>query len=72
VPHRVDVVFLARPATGEDPLAAAPSSPEIERAEWFTLDQLPQLQVETVTALRALERSGLLDLAGADLRPGAR
>lgn len=72
VPHRVDVVFLARPAAGQDPLAATPSSPEIERAEWFTLDELPQLQVETVTALRALERSGLLDLAGADLRPGAR
>lgn len=67
VPHRVDVVFLARPAPGEDPSSARPSSAEIERCEWFPLDELPQLQVETVTAMRSLERSGLLDLTGANL-----
>lgn len=68
VPHRVDVVFLARPAPGQDPDAAAPSSPEIEQTQWFQLHELPPLQVETVTALRALERSGVLDLRGANLR----
>jgi 8-oxo-dGTP diphosphatase len=67
VPHRVDIVYLARPATGVDPSTARPTSPEIERAEWFPLDQLPPLQVETVTALRALERSGGIDLSGSNL-----
>lgn len=72
VPHRVDIVFLARPAEGSDPDSARPTSPEIERTEWFPLAALPPLQVETVTALRALERSGLLDLSEADLGGGAR
>jgi 8-oxo-dGTP diphosphatase len=69
VPHRVDVVYLGRPAEGAALEQVRPSSPEIERAEWFALDALPELQVETVTALRALERSGLIDLSGSNL-PG--
>lgn len=72
LPHRVDIVFLARPSPGQDPTSARPTSPEIERTEWFTLDHLPPLQVETITALRALERSGLLDLSGSDLGGAAR
>lgn len=68
VPHRVDIVFLARPAPGADPGDARPSSPEIERTEWFPIDRLPPLQIETVTALRALERSGAIDLSGSNLR----
>lgn len=67
VAHRVDVVFLARPAQGESLDEVRPSSPEIEQLDWFALDQLPNLQVETVTAMRALERSGLLDLSDANL-----
>lgn len=67
VAHRVDVVFLARPAAGEPLDEVRPSSPEIEQLDWFALDQLPTLQVETVTAMRALERSGLLDLTDANL-----
>lgn len=69
VPHRVDVVYLARPAAGTDPDLARPSSPEIEAAEWFALDALPTLQPETVTALVALGRRGLIDLSptGLDL-----
>ncbi len=67
VAHRVDVVFLARPAPGEPLDEVRPSSPEIEQLDWFALDQLPTLQVETVTAMRALERSGLLDLTDANL-----
>ena len=72
VPHRVDVVFLARPAEGASLEQVRPSSPEIEQLDWFTLDSLPILQDETVTAMRALERSGLLDLSGARLEGGAR
>lgn len=69
IPHRVDIVHLARPAAGASIDGARPSSPEIEQVEWFALDSLPTLQIETVTALRALERSGLLDLSGSNLAP---
>jgi 8-oxo-dGTP diphosphatase len=68
VPHRVDIVFLARPAPGVDPATARPTSPEIEHTEWFPLDRLPSLQVETVTALRALERNGAIDLSTSNLQ----
>jgi 8-oxo-dGTP pyrophosphatase MutT (NUDIX family) len=67
VPHRVDVVFLARPAEGASLDEVRPSSPEIEQLDWFAMDALPNLQDETVTAMRALERSGLLDLSDANL-----
>ena len=66
-PHRVDVVFLARPAAGADLDEVRPSSPEIEGFGWFRLDELPPLQPETVSALRALGRAGLLELDGVDL-----
>ena len=61
-PHRVDVVFLARPADGADLDEVRPSSPEIERIDWFDFDDLPRIQPETVAALRALERRGLIEL----------
>lgn len=67
VPHRVDVVFLSRPAAGTDPDRVAPSSPEIVEARWFAPDELPTVQPETLAALRALERSGRIDLGGARL-----
>jgi 8-oxo-dGTP pyrophosphatase MutT (NUDIX family) len=70
VPHRVDVVFLARPAPGADLDQVRPSSPEIEALDWFMLDELPPLQHETVLAMRALERMGLIDLSGVDLPTG--
>jgi 8-oxo-dGTP diphosphatase len=67
IPHRVDIVYLAR-ARDERALAELrPSSPEIEAAEWFALDALPTLQPETVSALQALARTGALDLSGTDL-----
>lgn len=69
-PHRVDVVFLARPAAGADLDQVRPSSPEISALAWFGLDELPDLQPETVQAMRALERRGLIDLTGADLPTG--
>lgn len=55
--RRVDVVFRARPAPGEDPALAAPRSPEIVAVSWFPADSLPELQHETSGALVALARS---------------
>lgn len=56
-PRRVDVIFRARPAPGEDPSRAAPRSPEIVAVGWFPADALPELQHETSGALVALARS---------------
>jgi ADP-ribose pyrophosphatase YjhB (NUDIX family) len=56
-PRRVDVIFRARLAAGEDPSRAAPSSPEIVAVGWFPSDALPELQAETSGALVALARS---------------
>jgi 8-oxo-dGTP pyrophosphatase MutT (NUDIX family) len=67
VPHRVDIVYLARAVRTSDLDDVRPSSPEIERAEWFPMGELPNLQVETVTALQALARTGALDLSASDL-----
>ena len=60
VPRRVDVVFRARPVQGADEVIV-PRSPEITEARWFAPDQLPELQLETSTALVALARSGRQD-----------
>jgi 8-oxo-dGTP diphosphatase len=67
VPHRVDVVYLAQAAEPALIDAVRPSSPEIERVEWFSLTDLPEMQVETIAALQALSRSGALDLSGTNL-----
>ena len=71
VPHRVDVVFLVRPA----PMAALddvrPTSPEITHVAWFDLSELPPLQPETAAALAALQRVGALDVSGADVTPSS-
>ena len=56
-PHRVDVVYRARLAEGEDPDAARPCSPEIREVGWFATDAFPDLQAETSAALVALARS---------------
>jgi 8-oxo-dGTP pyrophosphatase MutT (NUDIX family) len=56
-PRRVDVIFRARPSTGQDPATAVPSSPEITEVRWFPADALPELQHETASALIALARS---------------
>lgn len=56
-PQRVDVVYRAKPATGEDPTAVVPRSPEITEARWFARDRLPELQHETAGALAALSRT---------------
>ena len=58
VARRVDLVFRARLATGEDPARALPGSPEIVEARWFRMSELPDLQPETSGALDALARKG--------------
>ncbi|MCB1015362.1 MAG: NUDIX domain-containing protein [Acidimicrobiales bacterium] len=57
VPQRVDLVYRARPAAGADLDAVRPVSPEIAEVRWFPPDELPELQVETTTALIALARA---------------
>ena len=54
--RRVDVIFAARPAPGEDPSSVAPRSPEIAECRWFAADDLPSLQHETAGALVVLAR----------------
>ena len=54
--RRVDVIFAARPAAGEDPSSVAPRSPEIAECRWFAADDLPPLQHETAGALVVLAR----------------
>jgi 8-oxo-dGTP diphosphatase len=58
-PQRVDVVFRARPAPDADPDAAHARSVEIREVRWFSPDDLPRLQHETVSALSALASSVL-------------
>ncbi len=55
--RRVDLVFRARLAPGQDPALARPGSPEIVDARWFPADDLPELQHETSGAFVALARS---------------
>lgn len=56
--RRVDLIYAARVAAGEDPDAARPGSPEIVEARWFPADALPELQHEAGTAFTALGRAG--------------
>jgi 8-oxo-dGTP diphosphatase len=55
--QRVDLIYRARPAQGEDPATARARSPEIVEARWFAADALPELQHEASGALVALARS---------------
>lgn len=59
VQQRVDVIFSACPAPGQDPHELGLGSPEIEEVRWISLDEInalhlrDELQTETVGALRA-------------------
>jgi 8-oxo-dGTP diphosphatase len=55
-PRRIDVIYRARLSAGVDPADARPCSPEIGKVEWFSREELPELQHETVSALVALAR----------------
>ncbi|HWC11724.1 MAG TPA: NUDIX hydrolase [Acidimicrobiales bacterium] len=55
--RRVDVVFQARLAGGEDGQRPNPVSPEILEVRWFPPDDLPVLQRETAQALAGLGRA---------------
>lgn len=56
-PQRIDLVYRARPVAGADLSAIGPVSPEITEVRWFPPDELPELQVETTSALIALARN---------------
>lgn len=68
--HRVDIVYLARPAPGAPLDEVRPSSAEITAVGWFQLDDLPDISPETAGALMALVRAGRLSLP-APARPPA-
>jgi 8-oxo-dGTP diphosphatase len=55
-PRRIDVVFRGRPLADVDPDDARPCSPEIAEVRWFSPEDMPDLQHETVSALVALAR----------------
>lgn len=58
VAQRVDLIYRAQLAPGQDPDLARPGSPEITDARWFPVDALPALQHEASGALSALARGG--------------
>ncbi|MGH9137599.1 MAG: NUDIX hydrolase, partial [Acidimicrobiales bacterium] len=51
--RRIDIVYDARLLDGADPDSARPCSVEIAETSWFAPDDLPVLQQETASALRA-------------------
>ncbi len=55
--RRVDVVFGADPAPGQDLDRLRSTSPEIVDLGWFDRADLPRLQAETVASLAALDRA---------------
>jgi ADP-ribose pyrophosphatase YjhB (NUDIX family) len=55
--QRVDVIFRAQPAAGQQLDDLTPRSVEIDALGWFSPDELPELQFETSGALVALARS---------------
>lgn len=55
-PRRIDVIYQARLAPGNEPQAARPCSPEIEDVGWYLAEDMPPLQHETATALVAHAR----------------
>lgn len=61
--QRVDMVFRARPAPGADPDALRISTAEITTCEWFDPTSLPELQIETASALVSLARAARRDMA---------
>jgi len=69
--QRLDLVFRARPVDELEADRARPTSPEITEAGWFSPDELPELQLETVQALMALARSSSPTTTTFGLRPSS-
>ena len=55
IARRIDVVYRARLAPGEEPVA---TSAEVRELGWFTRSGLPELLPEAESALEALDREG--------------
>lgn len=55
-PRRIDVVYRARVAVDAGAADVVSTSPEIDEVGWFSREELPDLQHETVGALVALAR----------------
>jgi 8-oxo-dGTP diphosphatase len=49
--RKIDLIYLAHPASGVDPDSAKPSSVEIVECRWFARDSLPELQTEAAAGL---------------------
>lgn len=62
--HRVDVVFLARPAQEASADRAEPRSAEILETRWFSRGELPELSADTASAWNALARVGVIEPPG--------
>ena len=69
-PQSVDIIFRARPRVAGDTDVQI-GSPEITEVRWFAADALPELQIETTTALMALaRRTAVPDVRGQSSRGG--
>jgi len=56
-PRRIDIIYRARVARGDDAANVRPTSPEILEVAWFSPTELPHVQPETASALQALARA---------------
>ncbi|MFN0026306.1 MAG: NUDIX hydrolase [Acidimicrobiales bacterium] len=68
-PRRLDFVYRATLDQHQQAHTVRLRSPEIDAAEWFSLDELPQLQKETRNALDALNRPDILPFVSGRHRP---
>lgn len=62
--HRLDVVYLARPAHEAAADRVEPRSAEIIETRWFGRDELPELSADTASAWNALARLGVVEPPG--------
>ena len=58
--RKVDAIFAASLSSGASRRDVRPTSPEIERCEWFPVDDLPSVQREVIAGLRLLREAGLV------------
>lgn len=58
--RKVDAIFAASLSAGASRWEVRPMSPEIDRCEWFPLDDLPTVQREVTAGLTLLRQAGLV------------